>query len=304
MKSILTPRLSIRGPRVCVLSSLLAVGACAGSTLRSGVGDAHLAHPPWYAGAPVSAGTEPIAHLPISYERGASQPASFEPAASAGTPVAALLSDMNAYLDSLGATVRFSSRGSSVGTPPNVIFGCETDVSGECRAPEGSAGVFGGDDLRLRLAVARPSAPWTTWARAGLDSTKASRLLLITLEIGQQWTRQRNLAGQKEVELGTGYSVGVPWLTSLETPVSVLRLTGALIGLDGRAVRIGAEGLMARRTPLLVSALGAQGLLSDEDVQQVRSLRREDLQGRPLVWQAALRHLVAQLTGREDLTPR
>jgi hypothetical protein len=208
---------------------------------------------------------------------------------------------MNAFLDSLSVTARFVSGGGSVGTPPDVIFGCEMDATNECQRPEGTAAVFGRDDIQLRLAVARPSESWTAWARTGLQEMSASRLLMITLEIGQYWTRQRNLAGRKEVELGTGYSVSVPWLTSLETPVSVLQLTGALVGPDGRAIRIGAEGLMARRTPLTVSALGAQALLRDEDVQQVRWLRRDDLPGAPLVWQVALRHLVAQLTGRDDL---
>jgi hypothetical protein len=84
----------------------------------------------------------------------------------------------------------------------------------------------------------------------------------------------------------------------------VLQLTGALIDPDGRATRIGAEGLYPRRTRLLVSAIGGQELLSDEDVERLRSERRDDLPGRPLVWQVALRNLVAQLTGRSEVAPR
>ena len=91
----------------------------------------------------------------------------------------------------------------------------------------------------------------------------------------------------------------LPWLTSLETPVSVLQLTGAVMGRDGLAVRIGAEGMLARRTGLVMSGLGAQALISDDDVQQLRTLRREDLPGRPLVWQVALGQLVADLAGRD-----
>ena len=89
----------------------------------------------------------------------------------------------------------------------------------------------------------------------------------------------------------------VPWLTSLDTPAHVLQITGALVGRDGRAIRIGAEGLFARRTPLLVSSIGAQAQLSDDDVERVRTLRRDELPGRPLAWQAAIRELVRQLTG-------
>ena len=50
-----------------------------------------------------------------------------------------------------------------------------------------------------------------------------------------------------------------------------------------------------------MSSIGGQEILRDEDVAQVRTLRREDLPGRPLAWQVALRQLLAQLTGRRAL---
>jgi hypothetical protein len=82
--------------------------------------------------------------------------------------------------------------------------------------------------------------------------------------------------------------------------VAVLQLTGALVDESGKAIRIGAEGFYARRTPLLVSAMGAQSLLSDEDATAARALRRDDLPGQPLAWQVAMRELVAGLTGVRD----
>jgi hypothetical protein len=78
---------------------------------------------------------------------------------------------------------------------------------------------------------------------------------------------------------------------------AVATLTGALMDADGRAVRIGAEGMLARRTDIVMSGFGAQRLITDEDVSQLRTLRRDDLPGRPLVWQVALRTLLGQLTG-------
>jgi hypothetical protein len=45
-------------------------------------------------------------------------------------------------------------------------------------------------------------------------------------------------------------------------------------------------------------------MISDEDVQRLRTARREDLPGQPLVWQVGLRNLVAQLTGRPELAAR
>jgi hypothetical protein len=189
------------------------------------------------------------------------------------------------------------------GTAPDVQLGCETNGTDECT--RGSEGVAQRENEPfMRLAVGRPSDEWTSGLRSALDGTGAERALMLTLEVGQYWTRQRNDRGDKEVQLGTSYSVGVPWLTSLDTPVSVLQLTGALIGRDGKAIRIGGEGLLARRTPLLASAVGAQALLRDEDVERARTARRDDLPGRPLVWQVAMRNLVAELTGHSELAVR
>ncbi|HJS44428.1 MAG TPA: hypothetical protein VJ755_13230 [Gemmatimonadales bacterium] len=63
-------------------------------------------------------------------------------------------------------------------------------------------------------------------------------------------------------------------------------------------MRIGAEGLLARRTSLPISAIGGQTLIRDEDIEQLRSARRNDLPDDPLVWKTALRTLVRGLTGR------
>lgn len=106
------------------------------------------------------------------------------------------------------------------------------------------------------------------------------------------------------VPCGTGFSVDVPWLTATDAPSSVLQVTGALIGPDGRAVRIGAEGLVARTTNVFMAGFGIQALISDEEVEAARTARREDLPGQPLVWQVALRNPVAELTGRRNLVER
>ena len=124
-------------------------------------------------------------------------------------------------------------------------------------------------------------------------------LVALTLEVGQYLPRMRGIAGRKEVELGSGHIVQLPWLTSTDTPVSVLQLTGVVVGQDGLAMRIGAEGFLARRTSLLVSAMGAQEVLGDSDVEAVRTRRREDLPGQPLAWKVALTKLLSRLTGNQ-----
>ncbi len=288
--------------------------ACAstGATLNSGVGDAFPVHPPYYAGAPqtaVATDTSRIAHLPVEFQRGASQSAIFDPRSGTGTPTAALLAEMSAYLDTLmrgpAISVRLTTPdgGTSDATliPPDVRFGCVT-VTGasddECEV-RGDGGALGRGHQPLKLAVGRPSAAWTARMRESLVGAGAGRVLVVSLEVGQMLLRQKGLRGNKELELGTGHTARMPWLTSLETPVAVLQLTGALIDQDGKAIRIGAEAFQAKRTSFLASSAGAQALLADEDVAEARTRRRDDLPDHPLAWQVALRLLVSQLTGRE-----
>jgi hypothetical protein len=276
---------------------VLFTAACAttGATFKSGVGDRFLEHPPYYAGARVAAGSDRIVHLPILYQRGASQAPFLDPAGGAGTPTGAMLAEMNALLDSLRLTSPIARGTAPGGTAPDVAFGCEQRGSDDCE--ERDEEVLGRRNTTMRLAVGRPSSEWIERVRAVLDESGADYALVVTLEVGQYWTRQSGLRGSKSVELGTAYTMSLPWLTSLEAPVSVLQVTGALVDRDGKAVRIGAEGIMARRTSLLGSAVGLQRILRDEDIEAARSLKREELPNQPLAWQVALRHLVEELTG-------
>jgi hypothetical protein len=285
---------------VAVLPFLVIACASAGSTYDSGVGDAFLEHPPYYAGARVTSSSARVAHLPIAYQRGATQPYSFDPAEGAGTAVATLIAEMNAYLDSLRVTTPIGRGAVLRGTPPDVQFGCYPDASGDCGDPDSSGPVLRRtptDDVAMRLAVGRPSDPWISSTRDALDRVDAERAVVITLEVGQYYLTTTGWRDRKSIELGTRHSVRLPWLTSIEAPISVLQLTGALMDADGRAVRIGAEGMLARRTDIVMSGFGAQRLITDEDVSQLRTQRRDDLPGRPLVWQVALRTLLGQLTG-------
>jgi hypothetical protein len=276
---------------------LLALGAsgCATGGVFSGPRDAFFDEAPYYAtrGRVESA---PVVHLRISYQRGATQPESFDPSAATDGPAAQLLAEMNAYLDSLGLSEPFVPRSPARGRAPDVQFGCERLPHDDCEdAPSRH---------RQRLAVANPSGSWLEWWRSETTQAEARQVLFITLEVGNYLPVQRDLLGRKEIRLGTNHTVDVPWLTATDRPASVLQLTGVLLDADGRVIRMGAEGLLARRTNLLVGALGAQRIISDEDVQAARTSRREDLPGSPLVWQAALRNMVAQLAALPELTIR
>ena len=282
--------------RKAVPALVVALAGCAttGATFRSGVGDAMLDRAPWVAGQD-GAAPAPLGHARITWQRGATQEPIFEPAGGRGTPVAALVEEMNRALDSMGVSRPIATGSVAPGTPPDVHFGCERHPGDDCAVNPDSA--LGRGRQEMRLAVGRPSPEWATWAGRRADSAGVSAVLVITLEVGHYLIRQRGLTGSKFVELGTANEARLPWLTSLEGPVSVVQLTGALVEPGGRAVRIAAEGILARRTRLAVSAIGGEEVVTDADVAELRTLRREDLPGQPLAWRVALATLVGSLSG-------
>jgi len=287
--------LRMMGSRLVLLA--LASACATGATFRSGVGDAFPEHAPYYAGKGALTADARIAHAPVSFQRGASQAEIFDPRTTNDSPAAALVAEMNDFLASLAVTKPLPTDAQLRGTAPDVMFGCAQDARMEC-ADRDADSTLGRRFTTMRLAVGRPSETWVNDARSAAARVDASAILVLTVEVGQYWPRQKGWRGDKGVELGTDHNASLPWLTSLEQPISVLQITGALLDRDGKALRIGAEGLYVRPTSLVMSSLGAQRLVTDEDVERVRTLRRDDLPGKPLVWQLAIRELVQRLTGR------
>jgi hypothetical protein len=293
----LSPRVVRPAFSILLAPILVATAGCAttGATFNSGGGDAMLRQPPWIAGKHAPPDAQWLV-LPVAYQAGATQPAVFDLKPAAGTALADLVSEMNTAL----AARRFGPMAAPIAgaghTPPDVRFGCASDTPvSDCPPRPTRSGLFSGDALRQRLAVGRPSAEWTRALQARLDSTHATHALVITLEVGQMYPNQRGLRGQKSILLGRNHEQDLPWLTSLDTPVMVLQLTGALVDRTGRVVRIAAEGLRAKRTALLLSAINAQSLWQDQDVAALRTAVREDLPGTPLVWRTALDDLLRDL---------
>jgi len=303
-------------PFLSLLSSSLLLTACAttGATLGSGVGDAFPDRTPYYAGARTAFAADSAARigvLPVHYQPGNGAAALYDPNWGPNSAIGDLLKEMNGVLDSLTtgtgkSAIRLVTGLSrdrtlpadlTLGVAPDVRFGCltELELPGEDCAARGDSALGRGRQI-MKLAVGRPDAVWTRWVGTTMDAAQTSHAIVITLEVGQYLIKQKGLKGRKIVELGTGNDVEFPWLTSLETPVTVLQLTGALVDRQGKAVRIGAEGIAAKRTPLLASAVGAQAVLSDADVSLVRSTRRDDIAGQPLAWRVAMQELVRQLT--------
>ena len=71
-----------------------------------------------------------------------------------------------------------------------------------------------------------PSPAWIAWSDTVMQAAGVEHAVVLTLELGQHWIRQRGWRGTKVVELGTGHEAGLPWLTALDGPVMVLQPTG------------------------------------------------------------------------------
>jgi hypothetical protein len=100
----------------------------------------------------------------------------------------------------------------------------------------------------------------------------------------------------RQVVLGEGHSVPQPLLRAELRPVQVLQVTGILIAPDGRVLAAGAEGIHTIDTPFTTQLLAAQREIDPAVLRAIMTeLRRADLPGTPLNWEAALDNLVLRL---------
>lgn len=272
---------------------LLALQGCGTGIMRGGVGPRTFDRAPFYTGR--IAGPGPVAWLPIAYQRGGAQAPIFDP--QGGPAMEALLTEMNAFLDSLATGPRIAPPAPLPGSPPDVRFSCTMDLAGDCIEKPADPALPGEPGRSMVLSVDPPERAFSSWLGSALSAAGAGHAIIITLETAPFWPRQTGLRGNKVVDLGSGYAQELPWLTSLDQPVWVAELTGVLTDSTGHPVRIGAEGLLAKRTRFLVSAMGGEEPIRDDEIAQLRGQRREDLVGSPLTWQIALRTLVEQLQG-------
>jgi hypothetical protein len=276
------------------LGMLLLTGCV--TTMGSGVEPVALHRPPYYAGSGALPAGAVVAHAPVTYQRGATAPVGADPDDRPGSAIAALLGEMNDYLDRIRSAAPVPLTAVR-GRPPDVFFGCHAPAAILCDANApmlpGRTAPAGGAGPRHWLGINRPAGSWVGGAASALESAGATHLLVVTLELGEYWPREAGAV--PVVELGTGHRADLRWHTDLSEPIHVLQLTGALLDAGGKALRIGAEGLMARPGGLALSLVGAQGRIRERDIEAFRHARREDLPGAPPVWQVALRALVAGL---------
>lgn len=199
-----------------------------------------------------------------------------------------LLDAMDAYLEKLDFTVPMQADGYPERSGPEITVGVEEDGSKD-------------EEPRLMLRELGPTKAWVQVLTEKAPEAGVKGVLWISVGIQDYLVRQKDWKGGKILDLGTGHSMAVPWLTSLDTPVEVLQVSGALISPEGKILRSGAEGIIAKRTGFLASVFDWRSKISRSDIQTlIHETVREDLPGSPPVWEAALNNLIAQLAGRPD----
>jgi hypothetical protein len=256
------------------LTSAAAAGTSRGSFDRA----------PFYDGK-VPAGLGPATHAAVSYRGDA---AALDPTPERSPALAALLDSLNAELDRIGLTRRLALDPAADGGP-EIRFGCRRGGLGPDGIPRAPSEIDPGEPRRMAFDVEGPSRKWREQAAAALDS--AGAVVVVQLRFDEYWVRQRDWKGNKAIELGTGRAVPIPWRTSLDDPVQVLELTGAVLSREGKLLRVGAEGVLARRTGMTASVLGVQEILTEDDLRALSA----PTDGGDAAWRTALRQLVAQL---------
>lgn len=287
-----------RAVRALLPLAALALGACATATSGSSYA---MQKAPYYHGR-LPAPDAKIAVLPV----GTPPVHSFGGGTQAPPPaLRALLDSLDGRLGVMVAGPRLAPTVLYEGMP-RARFGCAPELSGETARmgkslfSPGCADVDEKTDSREnQLDVRSGTRDWRARVAAALAEQGADYALLVQVVVSDQWVVQRGFSMSKEVRLGTGYTVGVPWLSSLETPVTVVQLAAVLVDAQGKVVRSGVEGMLALQGGGAMSLLGVQKAVAEKDLDRLRvGARRDDLPGRPLVWAAALDALVRQVTGR------
>jgi hypothetical protein len=205
---------------------------------------------------------------------------------------------MNAYLDSLGWSKRIAAESLVEKGAPYVYVG---SAEGEGAPPEAAMQRNEHDKHPpMVIHIRNPSKAWRTAVGTAIQANQVEYLLWIKLGFSEYPKADKGVFGKKVV-LGTGYEAGIKFLSAENKPVEVLQVTGMLLDRNGNIVRAGAEGIIAKDTPFWTQIFDVQQAMNNEALRKLlQDERREDLAGKPLKWQVALRNLAAQLLAQPD----
>jgi len=271
-----------------VLASLIVLSlATLAAPVHAAAQRGNFDRPPYYDGKPKGA-VKPAAHVGVRYR---TEPGSLDPTPERSQALAAVLDSLNAELSRLGLTVALAPEPSSKERAPDVAFGCRRGGTGSDGLPLSASEIDTREPRRMVFEVEDASKKWREELKAAAG-TNVKGIVSVQLGFGEYWVRQKDWKGNKVIDLGATRSMPLTWLTSLDDPVQVLQLTGALVAPDGRVLRVGAEGLLARRTGMAASMVGAQEVLTEEELKR---LTEPSASGAGPLWRAALRDLVTGL---------
>jgi len=290
---------SVRGARragrltLCCAAVLAAGAAVASAAVGAGRTD-RLEGAPYYKRYQKNVPGGAVVTLPVSLLPGAS-----EDVGGLGRPQALrlLLEALNRHLATLEWARPLEGALPEDGAP-RVYVG---SADGE-HAPAAAAMELGGPDERAPMVIhlQYPSKAWRQAAAAVLADQGAQGAIVVTLGFSEL-SKSYEGTFKKRVVLGTGHEVDIRFFSAELEPVHVLILTGALVDLEAKVVRAGAEGILSEDTPFWAQSIGAQKEIdTDMVLRLLEQERREDLPGHPLTWQVALENLVAQLLGEKD----
>ena len=178
---------------------------------------------------------------------------------------------------------------------PHVYVG---SADGELAPPEAEQQALPHDRFApMVMHIARPGAAWQQSVASLLAARGAHHAIVVTLGVSQYPKGREGVFGKKVV-LGTGHEEPIKFLTAEDKLLEVLQLTGALVDAQGRVLRAGAEGILARDTPFAAQVLEVGKAIDDRTLEKVLTTeRRDDLPGSPAKWDVALANLLAQLRG-------
>lgn len=267
-----------------VLAALVLIASPAAAASSRGSFD----RAPYFDGRPAGA-VRPAAHVAPAFR---TEPGSLDPTPDRSRAIAALLDSLRLEIGRLGLTESLAVDPRLLGGP-DVHFGCRRGGTGADGTPLPPGEIDTREPRRMAFEVEGPSKAWREAVAAGADSALAA-IVSVQLRFGDYWVRQKDIKGGKTIELGAGRTMELPWLTSLDDPVQVLQVTGALVSRSGRVLRVGAEALGARRTGMTASVLGAQEVFTEQDL---RALLDPPADGTAPAWRVALRALVEGLLG-------
>jgi len=279
--------------RSLVLAAAVLVSGCAALDERAVAQTQRLEEGEFYAyvGDGVRQDVDPAVLLPVALDPELTSSLGY---GQRSAELAPLVAAMNARLQGLGCC-RYVTGAALPPAAPWVYVG---SADGEFAPAEAQEQVFPHDQFPpMVMHVRKPSSAWSEAMAALLAREGARYAVVVSLGVSQ-YPKGRAGAFGKKVVLGTGYQEPVEFLTAEDKLLEVLQLTGVLVDAQGRVVRAGAEGILARDTPFAAQVFDVSKVLDDRTLERVLTReRRKDLPGDPLKWEVALGNLLAQLRG-------